>query len=404
MDAINNISKEDMLTLYHKLGSFENCAKKIKCSARAWAQRWADLDCEDLIECKDFMDPCIKPKRGEGCVNANSYPKKKVASGKCKCSSCDCDKEIIEPVSGSGGWANSVSLNGTCNTYSTFDISKYIKENATLVPKGESERRVFWEKEATPLKSEYDPSSERYEIAFVSDMHFGSIHQQLTVLNNFVELCHERDIRTLLNGGDISEGLMPRVGAKNDRFLHVIDDLTDYCVENLPDGFDVNAFILGNHDDSMGTRCDGFDIGKAVEMARGDLTYLKSTSLPDIIKVDGGINVQLFHGTGGCTKFRSTRTQNKTVELMAMSRQPDIIAFGHCHLTSMIPRYCGTYVYGLGCFQSQTKYLGDKMMEPDVCGLIVGYNINETTGKMVNVSPEFVYAEELGGLRENDFT
>jgi len=248
-----------------------------------------------------------------------------------------------------------------------------------------------------------DPSGERFEIALISDTHYGSKQQQITFLGEFVDLCQERNIQTLLHAGDISEGLMPRHGAKNERFIHAIDGLTDYCIDIYPDGFDNNIFILGNHDDSVGRRLDGFDIGAAIQRERPDLTYLKSDPIPGMVTVDGGLRVQLFHGSGGCGKFRSTRAQNKSIELIGMLRRPHLLALGHCHIASMVPNYIGMYVYGLGAFQSQTSYIANKGLIPDVCGLIFGYNINEIDGNPMNVTTEFVYASDLGGIRKFDW-
>lgn len=248
-----------------------------------------------------------------------------------------------------------------------------------------------------------DPSGERFEIAVISDTHFGSKQQQLTFLSEFVRLCQERNIRTLLHGGDVSEGLMPRHGAKNERFIHTIDESTEYCIDVYPEGFDNSFIILGNHDDSMGRRLDGFDIGAAIQRERSDLTYLKSDPMPDMVTVDGGLKVQLFHGSGGCGKFRSTRAQNKSIELIGMLRRPHLLALGHCHIASMVPNYIGMYVYGLGAFQSQTSYIANKGLTPDICGLIFGYKINEIDGSPMNVTTEFVYATDLGGVRKFDW-
>lgn len=356
---INRLSDKEMVALYNELGSFTRCARRVGCSLGEWTSKWFVKNCEKLIEeGVSFGRPDVTCRND----HLNS-----------------CPSTILDN--------STYVVNTSCN-YEDYNIVD--DNNWTKVENIRSWAKV---KEA---------DSERYSIAVISDTHFGSKFQAKTALDRFVEICQERGITTLLHGGDVSEGIMPRTGAKNDRFLHSIDELTDYCIDNYPHGFEKSYFILGNHDDSLGRRMDGFDIGRAIAKERSDLTYLPLIdSLNDVCVVDGGARVQLYHGIGGCSKNRSMRIQNKLLEMIHMGVTVDFMMLGHCHVSSYVPNYYGVHVYGLGSFQSYTPFLSMKGMKPDVCGMIVSYEMFE--GHPVNVGTEFMFVEQLGGLHKEDY-
>ncbi|HOL44094.1 MAG TPA: metallophosphoesterase family protein [Methanothrix sp.] len=230
----------------------------------------------------------------------------------------------------------------------------------------------------------------QYSIAFISDLHFGSIYQDLNALNQFIQLCHDRGIETLLCAGDITEGLMPRPGHKNERTLHTIDDIEAFCVDNYPDGFKNSYFIIGNHDESIRLRGDGYDIGLNLVKDRPDLTYvIGDPSVPATVIVDGGVGVQLYHGNGGCTVARTNRMMLRCRSLMEMGHNFQVLAAGHCHNSSYIPSYMGAVLIGLPSFQRDTPYLAAKGLVPECGGVILNYNADN--GIITQCAPEFIF-------------
>lgn len=367
MSKIDNMKPVDMVALYDELGSFKECAEKVGCTVVEWASRWYKYIVDNKI--------------------TEGFGKEKIVNT---------DKIVDNSVS-----RKVIVGTGDHNPYKvpTKDNITYpsLYDNTAYNYDGEfsTVSNIKWYTE-----NDVD-NSERYSIAVISDTHFGSNYQALTPLKRFAALCQERGIETLLHGGDICEGLMFRRGAVHERFLHGIDDITEYCVANLPDGFNIKA-ISGNHDDSLGRRAEGFDLGFAIERQRPDFEYFPvNGNINDVCVVDGGIKVQLLHGMGSCGKNRTMRTQNKSVELLGMNVAADIVCLGHCHISSYVPNYFGMHVFGLGSFQSYTPFLSMKGMVPDVCGLIISYDV--CNKKAVNVATEYVFASELGGIRKNDF-
>jgi hypothetical protein len=391
---LDTLSCRDMVELYQRKGSFENCAKYFGVSPNVWAMYWKKNNCEQYMENNNAYNYDIWKENSlkysalwnTATVIASDYDNE--------------PKEIVPVAKPEQGTITVLDAAGYA-----VDIPSKRKDHAESIM-GFSDG-PWKDRKPTKMVSEskdlYDPDSERFEIAVISDLHFGSTYQQLSALNNFVGICEDRDIRTLVNAGDIIEGLMGRPGHKNERFLHAIDDIEEYCVENYPDNFTNSYFIIGNHCATLGKRTDGYDIGANLVKDRSDLTYLEdSPSLPDIIKVDGGVKVQLYHGTGGCAKTRTGRTMNKSIELRTMGQEFSILLTGHCHSSSFVSNYMGTVLCGLPSFQALTPYLAGKGLVSECGGLILSYQV-DYEGFPCRVIPEFVFAKELGGIHKNDF-
>ena len=223
---LNGMTAYEMINLYNKVGSFAECAKIAGCSISKWASMWFVNGCEDLMEKAKANNQVIDIK-----FNTNgAYTKSEFEQA----FGDYVEKRINKDVTTSKIVCDSVDnrkVQNTCQWEKTF-APKY--ENSTGC-----------KCDCHSDSKEYDFDSDRYEIAVISDLHLGSIYQQLTCLNNFVDICEKRGIETLLNAGDTIDGLQQRLGSKNERFLHSIDDIEEYCVEMYPDGFENNYFSKG---------------------------------------------------------------------------------------------------------------------------------------------------------------
>lgn len=389
---VNKLTAEEMIKLYNENEkSFQKCAELMGCTIRGWAQNWHDKKCEDVYDsvssiAKSFVPICA------GRVEVDPSREDYGDTDPCLIKASDLAVDYTQLLTNTTGCYD--HRNDTIiNEYSVDNLDS-LDNMVPVECKCDcgcgQEGRIF------------DRDVETYSIAVISDLHLGSIYQQLSALNEFTDICKNRDITTLLCVGDLSEGIMSRAGHKNERFLHSIDEIGEYCAEVYPDEFENNIFITGNHDESINKRLDGYDIGKNICRIRRDLTYVpENPSLPDVVTVDGGLRVQLFHGANGCPKARAIRLMNKDIELRAMGQEYALLLGGHCHSSSFIPSYMGTPLVGCASFQALTPYLARKGLVSECGGVILNYQMCE--GKLVRLTPEFIFENELGGIRRMDF-
>lgn len=216
-----------------------------------------------------------------------------------------------------------------------------------------------------------------YEIAIISDMHWGSNYQMMDEFDLFIEEVRLRGIQTLLCCGDSIEGLMKRAGAEKERFLHTTDDIMEYIEEHYPDGFKNNILINGNHCLSLDEKGDGFNFARNLCKARPDLKCVTNPSkMAEPIEIDGGAKAILFHGSGNCSQNLTVRTRNITERLLSSGVDFSFGFFGHCHSSSS-DYYLGKWAFSCDCFQSMSPYLAQKMLVPRIGGLILKYGVNK---------------------------
>ena len=104
-------------------------------------------------------------------------------------------------------------------------------------------------------KIEYEMDT--YKLAACSDLHLGSKQQCLTPFCDFIQTVMDQDIKTLVIPGDICEGLMPRPGHAQVRFLHSIDDIYNYVYNvfaDFADSFDEIAITCLSDDTEVYTK------------------------------------------------------------------------------------------------------------------------------------------------------
>jgi UDP-2,3-diacylglucosamine pyrophosphatase LpxH len=270
--------------------------------------------------------------------------------------------------------------------YKTFDTC------ATVLKVNRKSFSKYWYDKGLPNprlipKMDYSNELEKYKIAVISDMHWGSKFQRMDAFNLFIEEVRKREIDTLLCAGDTIEGLMKRQGAEKERFLHSIDDIMEYVIEHYPEGFKNNILINGNHCNSLNGKGDGFDFAMNLCRARSDLKCISDPAkMVTPFEIDGGARVVLYHGVGACSQNLTTRTRNISAKLLNSCTSWDMLIAGHCH-SSSIDRWLGKWMFSLDCFEDTTPYLAHKMLVPRIGGLILNYSINEN-GQVCNVIPE----------------
>jgi len=242
---------------------------------------------------------------------------------------------------------------------------------------------------------------QRHEVAIISDMHFGSVYQQKSILDSFIQDCKDRNIQDLLCLGDLTEGLMARPNHEATRFLHTASEYEDYVVEHYPKGFTNSVFIPGNHESSFIKHEIDYDFGEELVKRRPDLTYLKQGS---VIRGPGGVRFCLHHGSGSCAapgQSRNKRLKTRVLQLMSEEKCAEIFIMGHCHRINVIPSFMNAFIVGTGCFVAPDDTLLRVFGGVDICGLILSYSVLD--GKPVNIKTNFRFAETYGGVLEHDY-
>lgn len=258
------------------------------------------------------------------------------------------------------------------------------------------------------FKAANGEESNFYQIGLISDLHFGSLWQQKSALNNFCNILKERNIQTLVNAGDLSDGIMSWPTHEKERFIHSAESYVDYLDEFYPSGFSQNYFITGNHDTSLQKLDDEFDLGHELVRVRPDLIYHESNDqkISRAFALPGGINIMLYHGNRSCSnpamkQTREFRLHAKVLEMLGDgSDNSDIYLFGHCH-KKCLTTFMGKIIIGAPCFQETTPYALGRGSINDVGGMILKYNVD--SGKIVKFSLEYIDINNLGGIRHRDF-
>ena len=227
-----------------------------------------------------------------------------------------------------------------------------------------------------------------YRIGVVADTQLGSRFQQLTHLYTFYRLCQERGITQVVHSGDLVDGQKMYKGHEFELFLHGADAQVDYTIQQYPKLEGMETLVIGgNHDDSHWKHA-GMNVCKAIAKERPDIQYLGMYGAYFEI---GGISVYLYHAGGGVAYARSYRLQ-RFIEQLSPQQKPHILLMGHFHCQDFLPMYRNVVAIQLPCFQSQTPYLKQKGLYPEIGGLILEFTLDETVEPigLASFKPEFI--------------
>ncbi|MBR2678476.1 MAG: metallophosphoesterase family protein [Bacilli bacterium] len=166
------------------------------------------------------------------------------------------------------------------------------------------------------------------EILVVSDTHFGSIHNQLHLLNDLYQEAYNRGIKTVLHVGDMTDGnYLNRPESPRQQFLHGFDEQAGYVVDMYPevDGMET-YYILGSHDETH-YKNGGATISKWVDKNRKDMHYLGQDTGEYLVEK---VKIVLDHPGAGSTQALSYKPQ-KRIEIIEAKHKPNILLIGHYH-------------------------------------------------------------------------
>ena len=207
-----------------------------------------------------------------------------------------------------------------------------------------------------------------FKLGIVSDTHFGSIHQQITLLNEAYKTFKEEGITKVIHAGDMVEGNGKLFkGQVYEMFLHGADAMTEYAINNYPRVDGITTYVIGGSHDYSFFKDGGMDVLQKISEKRSDI---KNLGISGAYLQFGKIKIYVMHPSGGTPYARSYRMQ-KIIEQFPPEDKPNILLVGHLHITNSLPSYRNVAGFQLPCFQTQTQYLRAKGLAPDIGFLIL---------------------------------
>lgn len=227
-------------------------------------------------------------------------------------------------------------------------------------------------------------------IGVVSDTHFASKYQQITALHNFYDLCYEEKINTVIHAGDLVDGHKVYQGQEFELFVHGFDKQREYVIKNYPQRDGITTYMLGGNHDYKWFKHGGCDIIKDVSDVRKDIVNLgffgSAITITDKKNInqgilDEGVKIGVGHSASGMPRpYSKSYPIERLIEGISPENKPDFYLLGHYHCFSHIEkRNCIGLI--LPCFQSQTPFLLEKKLQPEMGGVIIQFEISHQDRK-----------------------
>ena len=202
-----------------------------------------------------------------------------------------------------------------------------------------------------------------------SDWHIGSKQFSVQAFDAMLNDIDDYGIETVLNAGDILQGLgVHRQEAKDIKEPDIdsqVEDAMD-LVRRIP--ADVHA-IIGNHEAKLkGKHRVGFDALKYIANSCRNFTYYGSAAS---FMINDDHKLLMVHGSGGSSYALSYSTQKIYRNL---SERPDIFLMGHIHSLQYNTKH-GNHLITSGTMQRENSWLMNKGITTEV-----GYYILEDVG------------------------
>ena len=172
-------------------------------------------------------------------------------------------------------------------------------------------------------------------IMLISDTRFGSIYEQITILNDLYLKAKQMGVKYVFLTGDVVEGIYSGIKSIYNSTLHVngYDDQAEYVAQMFPkvDGI-TTYFVTGEHDLSFLKTKEKVDIGTLISDLREDMIYLgprrrKVTFVTDD-KRNGSVSIYLQHAKGQVPYTVSYKPQQK-ISSLRNEDKTDILVTSH---------------------------------------------------------------------------
>jgi biotin operon repressor/predicted phosphodiesterase len=219
----------------------------------------------------------------------------------------------------------------------------------------------------------------------VSDKHFCSKYQQLTLLNQLYDIFEREAITTVYDPGDICDGFKMRPGHEHELFVIGADDQANYIIEHHPYRKGITTkFILGNHDTSH-VKNGGHDIGIPISRAREDMQYLGIYNAK--VNITPNCTVELNHPLDGAAYALSYSTQ-KLIDSLSGGEKSNILLNGHHH-KALYMFYRNIHAFECGTLCAQTPWMKGKRIAAHMGGWIIEVHVDDE-GTITRCKNEFM--------------
>ena len=195
-------------------------------------------------------------------------------------------------------------------------------------------RNFGHEKLINELSYKIIDNKDNIKIMLISDTRFGSIYQQISILNDMYVKAKEMGVKYVFLTGDVVEGIYTGSKSIYNTTLHKYgyEDQAKLVAQLFPrvDGI-TTYFITGEHDLSYLKGNDKIDIGTIIDNLREDMIYLgprrkKVSFIND--KNNGEISIYLNHAKGNVPYTVSYKPQQK-ISSMRNEDKTDILVTSH---------------------------------------------------------------------------
>ena len=224
-----------------------------------------------------------------------------------------------------------------------------------------------------------------FKFGVISDTQFGSVWEQPTALNTFIHWAYGQGVRLLLHPGDVTDGVNVYKGHWLNLYARTFDE-QEWLVDNrLPKLPGLRYQMIGGNHDMAWLKQHGRHILHGVCQKRDDISWLGYAKGSVILKVRGHeFRIALWHPKGSPAYSRSYKLQRGGVteifrEFAKQNRDgPRLIAIlaGHLHYRLTFSEG-NVQMMQCGCFQSETPFIEELGLLPDIGGYIVNMHVNE---------------------------
>lgn len=197
----------------------------------------------------------------------------------------------------------------------------------------------------------FDGDSFRFGVT--SDVHTSSKAERLDWWETAYDIFEREGITTVLDPGDLVDGMGIYPGQVNEVINHTYEDQVDHAAAVHPFRAGIRTQrIAGNHDLEGEFGRAGADPSLAVANQRDDIDYLGRYSAR--VKMPNGAEIHLLHPMGGASYAMSYRPQ-KIAESYEGGDKPAILLIGHWHRAGYFFAR-NIHVVLAGTFQGPTTY------------------------------------------------
>lgn len=201
-------------------------------------------------------------------------------------------------------------------------ITKVYDDNLYLYDNGERENKCDYKYNLT--------TDENHEIKFVaiSDTRFGSVYQQLSILNDIYADAYENGYNNVMHCGNISEGIYSISNVYNDTVF--LDDTlrqVEYIARYYPKVEGMKTYFITSTKDESHYKNGQGTVNEWVSRCRNDMIYLGQDT--GEIKING-VKIVMDHPGGGSASALSYKPQ-KRIEILEAGSKPKILLIGHYH-------------------------------------------------------------------------